>query len=199
MIKSSPLVDLKSGFDELKHVKTVYVIAVKNEVKELLWVLEKGYSNSPEIITHNILSITSFETFKFDYFMENEQETLFSNPLSYLYEPNHAILKSGGFKSIANTFNVLKLHINTHLYTSKSSNTKFPGRRFKITKVFTTLNKDLKQFKNKKINITTRNFPSSVFEIRKKYKIKEGGDLYLFFTTNIANKKIAILCEKLKK
>ena len=97
---------------------------------------------------------------------------------------------------VAKIFNVYKLEKNSHLYTSYKLVNNFPGRQFKILEIFNSLNKDLKQFKNQKINISTRNFPMSVSEIRKKFKILDGGELYIFFTTNLLGSKTALLCEK---
>lgn len=197
LIKSSPLVDIKSGINELKHVAAIYIIAVKNEVKELLWLLDKNNKEPIEIVTYNYKSSAlPNETFSFDYLEESHQEVIYKEPLNFLYEPNHAILKSGGFKMITKVFNVYKLEKNSHLYTSNKQVNNFPGRQFKIIQIFNSLNKDLKQFKNQKINISTRNFPMSVSEIRKKFKILDGGELYLFFTTNLLGSKTAILCKK---
>lgn len=197
LIKSSPLVDIKSGINELKHVSAIYIVAVKNEVKELLWLLDKNNEKPIEIITYNYKSSAlPNETFSFDYLEESHQEVIYKEPLNFLYEPNHAILKSGGFKMITKVFNVYKLEKNSHLYTSNKLVNNFPGRQFKIIQIFNSLNKDLKQFKNQKINISTRNFPMSVSEIRKKFKILDGGELYLFFTTNLLGSKTAILCKK---
>lgn len=197
LIKSSPLVDIKSGKNELKHVSAIYILAVKNEVKELLWLLDKNNEKPVKIITYNYKSSAlPDETFSFDYLEESHQEVIYKEPLNFLYEPNHAILKSGGFKIITKVFNVYKLEKNSHLYTSDELVNNFPGRQFKIIQIFNSLNNDLKQFKNQKINISTRNFPMSVSEIRKKFKILDGGELYLFFTTNILGSKTAILCKK---
>lgn len=197
LIKSSPLVDLKSGINELKHVAVIYIVAVKNEVKELLWLLDKNKKKPIEIVTYNYKSSSlSNETFSFDYLQEFHQDVIYKEPLNFLYEPNHAILKSGGFKMVAKIFNVYKLEKNSHLYTSDKLVNNFPGRQFKILEIFNSLNKDLKQFKNRKINISTRNFPMSVSEIRKKFKILDGGELYIFFTTNLLGSKTALLCEK---
>lgn len=197
LIKSSPLVDIKSGINELKNVRAIYIIAVKNEVKELLWLTDKNNKKPIQIVTYNYKpSSSSNETFSFDYLEESHQEVIYKEPLNFLYEPNHAILKSGGFKMVAKIFNVYKLEKNSHLYTSNQLVNNFPGRQFKILEIFNSLNKDLRQFKNQKINISTRNFPMSVSEIRKKFKILDGGELYIFFTTNLLGSKTALLCEK---
>ena len=197
LIKSSPLVDLKSGINELKHVAVIYIVAVKNEVKELLWFLDKNNKKPIEIVTYNYKSLSlPKERFSFEYLKESHQDVIYKEPLNFLYEPNHAILKSGGFKMVAKIFNVYKLEKNSHLYTSDKLVNNFPGRQFKIIQIFNSLNKDLKQFKNQKINISVRNFPMSVSEIRKKFKILDGGELYIFFTTNLLGSKTALLCEK---
>ena len=116
-------------------------------------------------------------------------------PLSYLYEPNVSILKSGAFHSISNKLNVFKLHKNSHLYTSKKL-IEFPGRIFKINDILPYNKKVLKKFKITKANITTRNFPESVETIRKKNNIKDGGSDYLFFTTDLNNQKIILMTSK---
>lgn len=198
LIKSSPLIDISSGVKELKYVNAVHIVSVKNEVKELLWILNKPPKDSFKITALNFKSTIETETFTFDFLSENQLNINYSSPSNYLYEPNTAILKSGGFKTLAKEFNVSKLSQNAHLYSSDDLKLNFPGRSFKIISVFNSLNKELKVFKNHKLNITTRDFPLSVGEIRKKYKIKEGGSQYLFFTTDLEKRKIGILCEKVK-
>ncbi|TDY12228.1 THUMP-like domain-containing protein [Meridianimaribacter flavus] len=194
MIKTSPLLDISVGISELNYVKTIHVIAVNNEVKELLWILEKGFEAETTIKTVNI-NKTAEETFDFKLNEEQAITTNFSEPLTYLYEPNAAVLKSGGFKSVSKQLNVLKLHQHTHLYTLQDL-VEFPGRRFKIERVLPYNKQLLKKELHEKANISTRNFPEAVQQIRKKFKIKDGGDTYVFFTTNLHNEKIVIICKK---
>ncbi|WP_335976091.1 THUMP-like domain-containing protein [Gaetbulibacter jejuensis] len=194
MIKTSPLLDISVGISELNYVKTIHVIAVNNEVKELLWILEKGFEAETTIKTVNI-NKTVEETFDFKLNEEQAITTNFSEPLTYLYEPNAAVLKSGGFKSVSKQLNVLKLHQHTHLYTSQEL-VEFPGRCFKIERVLPYNKQLLKKELHEKANISTRNFPEAVQQIRKKFKIKDGGDTYVFFTTNLHNEKIVIICKK---
>ena len=196
MIKTSPLLDISVGIEELKFVKTIHVVAVNNEVKELLWILENDYESEITIETINIKSGTR-EHFQFNLKEETEIEANLSLPLTYLYEPNSAILKSGSFNSIASQLTVLKLHKHSHLYTSLEL-TNFPGRRFKISKVLSYNKRVIKALNIAKANITTRNFPESVQQIRNSFKIKDGGDVYLFFTTNLLNEKIVIICSKVE-
>lgn len=196
MIKTSPLLDISVGISELNYVKTIHVIAVNNEVKELLWILEeKGFETETTIKTVNI-NKTVKEIFDFKLNEEQAITTNFSEPLTYLYEPNAAVLKSGGFKSVSKQLNVLKLHQHTHLYTLQEL-VEFPGRCFKIERVLPYNKQLLKKELLKKANISTRNFPEAVQQIRKKFKIKDGGDTYVFFTTNLHNEKIVIICKKI--
>ncbi|MGG5488136.1 THUMP-like domain-containing protein [Gaetbulibacter sp. PBL-D1] len=195
MIKTSPLLDISVGISELNYVKTIHIIAVNNEVKELLWILEKGFEAETTIKTVNI-NKTAEETFDFKLNEEQAITTNFSEPLTYLYEPNAAVLKSGGFKSVSKQLNVLKLHQHTHLYTLQEL-VEFPGRRFKIDRVLPYNKQLLKKELHEKANISTRNFPEAVQQIRKKFKIKDGGDTYVFFTTNLHNEKIVIICKKI--
>lgn len=194
MIKTSPLLDLSIGLNELKHVKTIHVVAVNNEVKELLWVLEKGYENHTRIETVNITKHKQ-EHFSFNLNEEPLAESKFNLPHAYLYEPNAAILKSGAFKSISEKLGVYKLNVNSHLYTLDHL-IDFPGRCFKIEKIIPYNKQLLKKESFVKANISIRNFPETVQQIRKKLKINEGGNTFLFFTTNSANEKIVLVCSK---
>ncbi|UKM63768.1 RsmD family RNA methyltransferase [Flavobacteriaceae bacterium GSB9] len=194
MIKTSPLLDFSVGLDELKHVKTIHVIAVNNEVKELLWILEAGFIGKISVETVNLKKLNN-AYFSFHYKDEKNTISAYSQPLSFLYEPNVAILKSGGFHSIAKQFNVFKIQQHTHLYTSEHL-INFPGRAFKIEKCLPYNKKNFKKLGINKANITTRNFPETVQQIRKKFKIKDGGHLYLFFTTDITNRKVVIITTK---
>ncbi|MGW9685971.1 THUMP-like domain-containing protein [Flagellimonas sp. 2504JD1-5] len=195
LVKTSPLLDISQGLNELKYVKEIHSVAVQNEVKELLFVMEYGFEGDINIKTVNLLKGNEEA---FDFVLQEEQKTIvgFSTPEKYLYEPNAAILKSGGFKSVATMFGLKKLHQHSHLYTSKDL-IDFPGRRFEVTKTLPYSKRTLKEIGITKANITTRNFPSSVAELRKKHKIKDGGDHYLFFTTDINNKLAVLVCTKI--
>lgn len=195
LIKTSPLLDLSLGLEELKHVKQVHIVAVNNEVKELLWQLEDGFKGKTEIICIN-LKQNAQDKFSFILSDESSAKVGYSEPLTYLYEPNSAILKSGAFKLVTQKLNVNKLHRHTHLYTSEEL-IDFPGRSFEIEKVLLYNKKLLKKELICKANVAIRNFPETVDQIRKKFKIKEGGKEYLFFTTNMYNEKLVIVCSKI--
>ncbi|QYA26399.1 class I SAM-dependent methyltransferase [Gramella sp. MT6] len=194
LIKSSPILDITSGLTELKYVREIHIIAVRNEVKELLWLLDKDQKGKPLIKTINFEkeSIQQFSNEKDDI----DKIAEYSLPETFLYEPNSAIMKSGLFDALAIQTGTKKLQHHSHLYTSEKL-IDFPGRKFKITEIKGFKPAELKRyFKSKKANITTRNFPETVENIRKKFKIKEGGNDFIFFTTNMRDEKIVIFCKK---
>ncbi|MGQ7947459.1 THUMP-like domain-containing protein [Flavobacterium sp. WC2509] len=196
LIKTAPILDISAGINELKHIKSIHIIAVENEVKELLWELNKHYNGTIAIKSVNLLKETT-ETFEFN-LDENHELPSFNLPKKYLYEPNSAIMKSGGFDQVATSYKLDKLHKHSHLYTSDEL-VSFPGRIFEIQKCIPYAKNEMKHYlENQKANITTRNFSDSVENIRKKWKIKDGGNLYCFFTTDENNTKIVLICDKIK-
>ena len=121
----------------------------------------------------------------------------YSLPKKYLYEPNASLMKSGGFEAVSELFTIEKLHQHSHLYTSDEL-IDFPGRKFQIDSIVPFQKKDISQhIQGKKMNVSTRNFPIKPEEIKKKYKITDGGTVFAFFTTNMNNEKIILLCTKL--
>lgn len=195
LIKTSPLLDLKSGINELNFVKQIHIVALHNEVKELIWILQKDYIGEIELIAVNILS-DSKDIFSTLYAAPDSCQ--YNLPQQYLYEPNNAIMKTGKFDSVARQFKVSKLHKHTQLYTAGNL-VSFPGRIFKIEQIISFNKLNTKRFlQGQKANVTVRNFPMKVDEIRKRWKITEGGEQYFFFTTNLSNEKIILICSKTK-
>lgn len=195
LIKVSPILDISSTLKELKYTKEIHVIAVNNEVKELLFLLEKGYNKQTCIKTINFQK-EKLQTFNFT-LGNTEINIQYTNPKQYLYEPNVAILKSGAFKEITHEFSVKKLHKHSHLYSSDTLIEDFPGRKFIVKEVIPYNKKKLiKMLPTKKANITIRNFPKTVAQIRKETKINDGGNIYLFFTTLEDESKVVIITEK---
>jgi hypothetical protein len=195
LIKTAPLLDISAGLSELKNVKTIHIVAVENEVKELLWEIHKGFTGKPTIKTVNI-GKENRDTFKFVW-DENPGIPEYGLPENYLYEPNSAIMKSGGFDEVSVFYKLKKLHKHSHLYTN-SKIIAFPGRVFKIENTFQYHKKEMKNFiEGKQFNVTTRNFPETVENIRKKWKIKNGGNQYCFFTTDENDNKIVLICTKI--
>ena len=194
LIKTAPILDITAGINELNHIKSIHIIAIDNEVKELLWILEKDYSSKIEITSVNIQKEkTDSNSFVFG----QNTPTTFDLPNMFLFEPNAPLLKSGCSDNLSKTLNVDKLHPHSHLFTNLKL-IEFPGRRFMIESVIPFKKEELKKhIEGKKMNITTRNFPLTVEEIRKKYKIAEGGNVFTFFTTNINDEKIVLICNKI--
>jgi hypothetical protein len=193
LLKTSPMLDITAGLNELNSVFQIHIVAVENEVRELLWFLKKGFEGAPEITTINL---TKRASEKFEFKFNQKAEPVYSLPQRFLYEPNAALMKSGVFNLLSEAFKINKLHRHTHLYTSNML-CEFPGRRFLIEKVIpyskSTVRKELTI---KKANISTRNFPENVATLQKKWNIKDGGDHYLFFITVEKNQKVVLVCSK---
>lgn len=194
IIKTSPLLDLSATLNDLNNVKEVHIVAVNNEVKELLWILERDFEKEVVIKTVNLQKSNS-QNFEFIFNQEPKAKVEYSKPLNYLYEPNAAILKAGAFNLMSERCNTYKLHKHSHLYTHDEL-MDFPGRRFKIEKYLPFNKKLFSKEGINKANITTRNFPVSVNDIRKKFRIKDGGTNYLFFTIDSSNSKVILLCTR---
>ena len=179
LIKTSPLLDIQQGLSELKHVSRIYVVAIKNEVKELLFLCINGVEEDPEIHAVNFANENP-DVFTIAVADEKALTVSFGDPQQYLYEPNAAIQKAGAFKSVAQFFGLTKIHPNTHFYTRDTLVPDFPGRTFKIEAIVKPDKKELlKFFPEGKANITTRNYPLAPEELKKKTGLKDGGDKFL--------------------
>ena len=199
MIKLSPMLDLSLALKTLKYVREVHIVSVNNECNELLLILQKS-SVSSEVAIHCEHIVNAQHQ---HYTFTQEQEHTSDCPLAtevgaYLYEPNASILKAGAYRSLTQTYGIKKLHASSHLYTSFHFIEDFPGRRFQVEAVSGFGKKGLKDFLqgSDKANLTIRNFPSSVAELRKRLKLKEGGEDYLFATTLADESKVLIKCKK---
>ncbi|MGZ5273763.1 MAG: class I SAM-dependent methyltransferase [Kaistella sp.] len=176
IIKLSPLIDISYLISVLNNVSKIQIIAVKNEVKELLVFLSPKQT-SADVKIHCVNLESSDPDFEFGFNDEKNAVSEFSQPLKYLYLPNNSVLKSGAFNTVADRFKLLKLHANTHFYTSDELVTGFPGRVLNIESIDSKVIK-----KGEKFNIISKNYPLSPDEIKKKYKISDGGKTYLIFT-----------------
>lgn len=199
LLKASPLLDIERAVGQLVHVSDVYAVAVENEMKELLFVLRKNQTQAPILHAVNLLKNGEQSVFSFQKSEDMDAKIEMGSPTRYLYEPNAAILKTGAFRLIAQRFGLVKLHPNSHLYASDTLRGDFPGRVFEIQAV-TKLDKQAVKslLPEAKANITTRNFPLTVQQIREKLGLKDGGENYLFATTDIFNKKIVIITSKIR-
>lgn len=199
IIKISPMADLSAVLQLLPETTDVHVVSVRNECKELLFVLGKTPA-SQTVNIHTVNFTTDTEQY-FSFLLEEEKDAqprYTSHIGSYLYEPNSSVLKSGAFKLVANRYGLEKLHPHSHLYTSDHLVADFPGRTFQVKEILDFSSKLLKQISRTipKANITTRNFKLSVNEFRTRSKIKDGGTTYLFATTLNDGRAVIVRTEK---
>lgn len=180
MLKSGPLLDISSALGVLHHVRTVHIVSIGNECKELLFVLDREYSGPPQMAAVAINE--HIQKFYFTIDEERSAASQFGQPKHFLYEPDAALLKSGAFKLIGQQYGLEKLHQHTHLYTSENLVPNFIGRTFSIDSVmlYGDFKKDKKPIQG---HISTRNFPLGADELRKRHRVREGGNTYLFFCT----------------
>ena len=200
IIKLSPMLDITHALNSLSNVTEVHIISVNNECKELLFIKDKVRKDEDiQLICINLLTNKKDESFTFIKAEENTSSISHTDePKRYLYEPNSSILKAGAYRSLGARYGLMKLHPNSHLYTSDTLIDSFPGRKFQIKEVISPNKKEIKaHFKDiTQANIATRNYPFSVADIRKQTKLKEGGTDYIFATTLTNEKKVLILCQK---
>ena len=198
MIKCSPMLDITMACRQLGSVSSVHIISVNNECKELLIILNSG--NFTGITTHcvNILKDGGMQTFSFTQEEEDLASISYCSEVGkYLYEPNASIQKAGCPKSLGAHYHVDKLHPNSHLYTSIEHVHDFPGRTFEIVEVLGFSKADIKRVQSLgKANITVRNFPENVQLLRKRLKLADGGENYIFATTLKDSSKALIVCKK---
>ena len=193
MIKLSPMLDWRKAVEDLGKVSEVHIVSVDNECKELLLVL----SESPKPL--QVFCVNDGQTFSFRP-ASTQSLSLPSLPSSFffLYVPNASIMKAGCFEELAERFQIAPLDRNSHLFVSDSEVSGFPGRCFKIEKM-TSLNKrELKEALAdiRQANIAVRNFPLSVAELRKRLKLQDGGDTYIFATTVADKGHQLLICHK---
>ena len=201
LVKLSPMLDLTLALNDLKHVREAHIVSVGNECKELLLLLGQGETLPTDDIPIHCVNFTSApapQALVFTRGQEKECACPYTPLLKpYLYEPNASVLKAGAFRSLSSLYKIEKLHPNSHLYTSDSLLPDYPGRKFRITSSCGFGKKEVKEMlaAEKKANLTVRNFPATVAELRKRLKLAEGGDTYLFATTLADGKKVLIRCQ----
>ena len=202
LIKTSPLLDVDSTVRQLNgSVESVHIVAVQGEVKEILFVLGKQIvaQENVQMRAINLLPDRAI-TMHFNWGDERSANVPFGDPQRYVYEPNAAVLKAGAFRLMAQQFNLTKLAPNSHLYTSDVLRTDFPGRIFALQTLIKPDSKTLKAVvPGLKANLTVRNFPQSVAELRKKLNLREGGDIYILATTLLTGDKRLLITQKVDR
>ena len=198
IIKLSPMLDWHRAISELSHVREVHIISVNNECKELLLVLS-ARNMGGNLRIYCINDAQSFVCDELD--MESSQVKIASSTLEemqYLYEPNASLMKAGCFGVLSGRYDARMLSKNSHLFVSQAPIEAFPGRSFRIIAVSSFNKKELKRHLSgiTKANIATRNFPLSVAELRKRLKLKDGGETYIFATTLSDESHVLVITEK---
>ncbi len=212
IIKLSPMLDWHRAISELSHVREVHIISVNNECKELLLVLSARNMGDMEASSADgevkragnlrIYCINDAQSFVCE---ESDMEassvkiapsTL--EEMQYLYEPNASLMKAGCFGVLSERYDARMLSKNSHLFVSREPISVFPGRSFRIIAVSSFNKKELKRHLSgiTKANIATRNFPLSVAELRKRLKLKDGGETYIFATTLSDDSHVLVITEK---
>ena len=198
IIKLSPMLDWHRAISELSHVREVHIISVNNECKELLLVLS-ARNMDENLRIYCINDAQSFVCEESD--METSSVKIAPSTLEemqYLYEPNASLMKAGCFGILSDRYDARMLSKNSHLFVSQAPIDAFPGRSFRIIAVSSFNKKELKRHLSgiTKANIATRNFPLSVAELRKRLKLKDGGETYIFATTLSDESHVLVITEK---
>ncbi len=182
LLKLSPLIDITYLTEVLKNIAEIHIVAVKNDVKELLVLMD--------VETTAVIKVTAvnLETDEpdFTFYLNNKTAVADYSPVQkYLYIPNNAVMKTGAFSFIAHNYQLKKLHPNTHFYTSDAEIPQFPGRIFEVEQVRSDSLKKGSQY-----HVISKNYPLKPEQLRKKYKLKDGGNQFLIFTEDVCGKII---------
>ena len=196
MLKLSPMLDWHKAISDLgeQYIKEVHIVSVQNECKELLIVMQQQPAEPPTVYCVNDDSVFSYHPSSI-----SSNHISHHSSLIYLYEPNASIMKAGCFAEIEQAFEVSQLAPNSHLFASDQAIADFPGRKFRVTAVTSMNKQELKQALKdiRQANIAVRNFPMSAADLRKRLKLSEGGNDYIFATTLTEGKKVLIICQHL--
>ena len=194
MIKLSPMLDWQKTVADVGNVSQVHIVSVGNECKELLLEVKKGKDEKVKVFCVNDDQVFSYEI--------GETHSFTPSPLhsfTFLYEPNASVMKAGCFNLISHRFGITQPDANSHLFLSDKLVEGFPGRRFVIERVSTMNKRELKEALAgiDKANVAVRNFPLSVADLRKRLKLKDGGDVYIFATTDAKKGHLVMVCRKI--
>ena len=194
MIKLSPMLDWQKTVADVGNVSQVHIVSVGNECKELLLEVKKGKDEKVKVFCVNDDQVFSYEI--------GETHPFTPSPLhsfTFLYEPNASVMKAGCFNLISHRFGITQPDANSHLFLSDKLVEGFPGRKFVIERVSTMNKRELKEALAgiDKANVAVRNFPLSVADLRKRLKLKDGGDVYIFATTDAKKGHLVMVCRKI--
>src|SRR5690606_23686961 len=195
MVKTSPMLDIKAALHEIPDIQEILVVAVRNEVKEVLLLWHQGEKRKTSVTAVDLKEERSRFTFTLE--QEKQAEVNYALPQNYLIEPYAALLKAGGFRSFASAYGLAKIHPNTHLYTASELPDKIPGRVFEIVEEVKLDKKTLKRiFPSGKVNVVVRNHPLKPDILKTKYRLKDGGEEFLIAATTMDGKPRAYRCRR---
>lgn len=202
MIKLSPMLDWQKAVSDIGRVSEVHIVSVANECKELLLEVKNGKGEKVKVFCVNDDQVFSYEIGEPHPFTLSPLHPLTLSPLhsfTFLYEPNASVMKAGCFQLIEQRFGVTQPDANSHLFLSEKQVDGFPGRGFVIERVSTMNKRELKEALAgiDKANVAVRNFPLSVADLRKRLKLKDGGDVYIFATTDAKKGHLVMVCRKI--
>jgi precorrin-6B methylase 2 len=202
LIKLSPMLDWQKAVSDIGRVSEVHIVSVANECKELLLEVKNGKGEKVKVFCVNDDQVFSYEIGEPHPFTLSPLHPLTLSPLhsfTFLYEPNASVMKAGCFQLIEQRFGVTQPDANSHLFLSEQKVDGFPGRGFVIERISTMNKRELKDALAgiDKANIATRNFPLSVADLRKRLKLKDGGDVYIFATTDAKKGHLVMVCRKI--
>ena len=199
ILKLSPMFDWRKAVDDLQHVTEVHIVSVDNECKELLLVVESVVRPLRLVCVNNDQRFEVPSAISHHTSTVNHQPSTITPQPSYLYEPNASIMKAGCFTALLQHYPVEQISANSHLFLSSVEIEDFPGRRFQICAISSTNMQSLKETLAgiERANITVRNFPMSVEQLRKKLHLKDGGDTYIFATTKADGTHCLYICRKI--
>ncbi len=189
LIKTAPLLDISAGLKELKQVAAIHIVSVKNECKELIWIVERDFKGSTAIVCTTLNKTQK----QFSFLIGEETSAVIEAQVSeglFLYEPDVALLKSGAFNLIGDRYGLKKLHQQTQLYLSDQLNDTFPGRIFKIDQVLSA--GEIKKEKNLTGSVIVRNYPDKAAALVEKYHVKPDDTQFIIFTQSATEGKLII-------
>lgn len=201
LIKASPMLDISLICNDLRNIREIHVVSVKNECKEILILLERGFEGKIKFVCVNLMQDVIPRQDEFCCLEDDEKNAVpvFADTIrKYLYEPNSSLMKAGVFKLVSQNFKIDKLHINSHLYTSDELIYDFPGRVFEVVG-FSSFDKKVRKGLLEditKASVATRNFPLTANDLRKNLDLQESDDTFVFGTTMRGEKKVIILCKR---
>ena len=201
LLKLSPMLDLSAALNEVPEVCRVDVVAVDNDCKELLLSADFTGSASDGRLTVHTVNFTAQGRQDFSFVREAEKQAvslLAQTPSAYLYEPNAAVMKAGAFKSVGRAFGLMKMHEHTHLYTSDVLAEAFPGRVLQVQQWLKPSSREARAVLTAlgRANVCTRNYPETVDTLRRRFRLKEGGDRYLYGLTAASGERWLALCRR---